>query len=64
MVIPSDHLELREASSLRYGNGLQPAVLMATGGLPLVGYRLSRGEGGASVWWVNVDLFEGQLVNY
>ena len=46
MVIPSDHLELREASSLRYGNGLQPAVLMATGGLPLVGYRLSRGEGG------------------
>ena len=64
MVIPSDHLE--GAFSLRYGNGLQPAVLMATGGLPLGGYRLShgRGEGATSVWWPNVDLFEGQFVNY
>ena len=61
MVLPSDHLE--GASSLRYGNGLQPAVLMATGGLPLGGYHLSRGGRPTSAWWLNVDLFEGQLVN-
>ena len=61
MVIPSDHLE--GAFSLRYGNGLQPAVLMATGGptpggLPPQPWGGGGGKG-TSVWWLNLDLFEG-----